>query len=375
MASRKIEFFATTVRPTWLHRQLAFAGLVFLLVVFSATAPFASLQLPRLNSFVPTAAAIIFVTNLTTAVLLFCQFSSVGSRALIVLGSGYLFSALIVIPWALTFPGAFAPGGLMGAGIQSAPWLYTFWNFGFSASVVAYASLKDDKHADRSAKPATRSAIYWSLAIITGLVCALTWGVTVGGEFTPHLFFDDISLSPLAHYDTGIILSMCALGLILLWTRRTSILDLWLLIAVCALTVELVIVTWLITSRFSLGFYLGGGLSVFASMTVLVALLSQITTANKRLACAYGAALERERECTTMNLEAVVADFADQVRQPLTAIAAQGAAARRFLEGAPPNIERVKGIVDEVVRASFRADDILRNFGATVARRQPPPGD
>ena len=81
------------------------------------------MPLPRIDSFIPTMMAIIFVTDLVTAVLLFGQFSATGSRALLVLASGYLFSSLIVIPYALTFPGAFAPTGLLGAGPQSAAWL------------------------------------------------------------------------------------------------------------------------------------------------------------------------------------------------------------------------------------------------------------
>ena len=36
------------------------------------------------------------------------------SRALLALASGYLFTALIVIPHVLTFPGAFSPTGLLG---------------------------------------------------------------------------------------------------------------------------------------------------------------------------------------------------------------------------------------------------------------------
>ena len=75
-------------------------------------------------------AAIIFVTDLVTAVLLFGQFSATGSRALLLLASGYLFSSLIAIPFALTFPGAFAPTGLLGAGPQSAAWLSVSIRFG-----------------------------------------------------------------------------------------------------------------------------------------------------------------------------------------------------------------------------------------------------
>jgi hypothetical protein len=79
------------------------------------------------------------VIDSITAALLFAQFSIVRSPALGVLASGYLFAALIVIPWMLTFPGVFAPDGLLGAGLYTAQWLYNLRQLGFPMFVIAYA--------------------------------------------------------------------------------------------------------------------------------------------------------------------------------------------------------------------------------------------
>ena len=49
---------------------------------------------------------------------------------MLALACGYLFDALIIIPHALTFPGAFTPAGLLGAKEQTTAWLYTFWHGG-----------------------------------------------------------------------------------------------------------------------------------------------------------------------------------------------------------------------------------------------------
>ena len=76
-------------------------------------------SVPRSDGFVPVILTVVFVADLITAVLLFNQAAVIASRALFVLANGYLFSALIVIPHALTFPGAFAPKGLLGASAQS----------------------------------------------------------------------------------------------------------------------------------------------------------------------------------------------------------------------------------------------------------------
>lgn len=51
----------------------------------------------RLDSFVPAVEAIILVTDLATAILLFNHFAIVGSRPLLMLACGYLFAALIIV--------------------------------------------------------------------------------------------------------------------------------------------------------------------------------------------------------------------------------------------------------------------------------------
>ena len=45
-------------------------------------------------------------------------------------------TAFLVIPHALTFPGVFAPDGLLGAGLQTTPWLNEFWFLGLPSAVI-----------------------------------------------------------------------------------------------------------------------------------------------------------------------------------------------------------------------------------------------
>src|SRR5690242_2966396 len=163
------------MEPTLRQRRLALAIIGMLSIGFAAVAPFAAQQMAQIASFVPTIEAIIFVTSLTTAVLLFSQFSIVGSRELLLLASGYLFAASIVIPHALSYPGAFAPKGLLGSGIQVTPWLYVFWHFGFSAAVLGYACLLDTNSKKLFLNDSSMPAICLSVAIVVTLVCALTW--------------------------------------------------------------------------------------------------------------------------------------------------------------------------------------------------------
>lgn len=176
------KFLLTTIPPTRGQRGLALAVAAVLLFAFCVTAPFTRMHLPPLDAFIPTLLGIFFVNDLITAVLLFSQFSVGRSRALLILASGYLFAALTVIPFSLTFPGAFSPTGLLGAGLQSAAWLYAFWHFGFAAAVLAYAWLKDADPTTNIPVGSTRSAIRWSVAVTLALVCGLAWLATAQGD-------------------------------------------------------------------------------------------------------------------------------------------------------------------------------------------------
>jgi len=137
-------FILSSLSPSPAQRRLALAVLLTLLAAFLITEGLLStIQLGRIEAFVPAYATAMFVSDLITAVLLFAQFSILRSRALLAIAGGYLFTALIIIPWMLTFPGVFAPGGLLGAGLQTTSWLYTLWHAGFAMFVIAYALLRD----------------------------------------------------------------------------------------------------------------------------------------------------------------------------------------------------------------------------------------
>jgi membrane-associated sensor protein len=161
----------TNLAPTSAQRRFALVIVVLQFVACAVIAPIPA-TVARIDGFVGFILAIIFVADLITAVLLFSQASFSASRALLVLANGYLFSALIVIPHALTFPGAFMPKGLLGAGVSSSGWINAFWHFGFIVAVGGYTCLKD---RDRRDAAIPISAFYLSLAIQISLVCALTW--------------------------------------------------------------------------------------------------------------------------------------------------------------------------------------------------------
>jgi len=141
-ASDESRFLLASLTPTPGQQRTALVVALAFILAFGLAAPFAYMQLRQIEVFIPATQGILCANNLFTAVLLYSQFSMARSSALLVLASGYLFAALILVPHALTLPGAFATSGLLGARENSAPWLYMFWHAGFAAGVTGYALLK-----------------------------------------------------------------------------------------------------------------------------------------------------------------------------------------------------------------------------------------
>src|SRR5688572_28133399 len=107
-------FVLSNLPPSAAHKRLALAVALGAFVLFAVITlgPLQGLQLRRIDAFVPAYVTAMFVNDLITAFLLFAQFSIVRARSTLVVASGYLFTALILIPFVLVFPNVFAPGNL-----------------------------------------------------------------------------------------------------------------------------------------------------------------------------------------------------------------------------------------------------------------------
>src|SRR5215471_16418060 len=137
-------FILSSLSPGPAQKRLAFGIVVGLLVaLYLVTGPFSGIQLGAINAFIAVYATAMFVTDSITAILLYAQFSILRSRASLVIASGYLFTALIIVPYILAFPGVLAPGSVVG-GLQTTAWLYVLWHCGFAAFAIGYALSKED---------------------------------------------------------------------------------------------------------------------------------------------------------------------------------------------------------------------------------------
>ena len=104
--------FLSILPATSRDRTLALAIVGVSSVLFACAVPFAGMPLVQIPAFVASYQSALAINDLITAILLYSQFNLLRSRALLLLASGYLFTALAAVAHALTFPGLFAPTGL-----------------------------------------------------------------------------------------------------------------------------------------------------------------------------------------------------------------------------------------------------------------------
>jgi signal transduction histidine kinase len=357
-------FILSSLSPGRAQRRLALAVVLALLVgFFIAEGPLSTIQLGRIDAFVPAYATAMLVNDLITAVLLFAQFSILRSRALLAIASGYLFTALVVIPWLLTFPDVFAPGGLLGAGLQSPGWLYTLWHAGFPTFVIAYALLKDADPAKRLWRDSAGAAILLSVAMTAAVVCAAVFIVTQGEALLPRLSVDPLQFSTLWLYIAGCLVLWSVLALILLWIRRRSVLDLWLMVVMCAYVIEICLIAFPVPTRFSFGWYAGRLFGLVSSSLILFVLLYEITVLYAQLLRA-DLAQRREREARLMTGDAVAATIAHEIRQPLSGMITNANAGLNWLNRSMPDLDEAKAAFKQIVADGHRAGTMIGSIRA-----------
>jgi hypothetical protein len=213
------------------QRAIAVGVATVLIVAAAAIAPFASIQLGRIDAFIPVLQTALSIADLITAALLFAQYSIQPQRALLALASGYIFSGSFAFLQTLAFPGGYAPAGLIGDGPNSPAWIYVLWHTTFPAAIIVYALSKDGIGVDAQPVRSTRASIVATLAGVLAIVAVLTWIVTTKTEYIPSFYTDDVNLQTQFGNQVNFSLWLwCAIALTILFLRRRTILDLWLMV-------------------------------------------------------------------------------------------------------------------------------------------------
>ncbi|HEX4330461.1 MAG TPA: MASE4 domain-containing protein [Burkholderiales bacterium] len=287
------------------ERRLAVVVSLVSVVFFSGFAPYAKMPLGEAWAFIPLYESALVVTDLITAILLFGQYGFLRSRALLVLACAYLFTALMTVAHTLSFPGVFAPGGLLSGGAQTTAWFYVLWHAGFPLLVALYTLLPRPGqvsigHAwDPAGRGAARRAIGGAVAAVVAMVAALALLLTAGHAWLPAIMQGQ-RYAPAAVFIIGSTWSFSLIALVLLWRRRPrTVLDLWLMVVMCGWLADIALSAVLNGGRFDLGFYAGRAYGLLAGSFVMMVLLIN----NGRLYAHLVLAHENERRALRRELQ------------------------------------------------------------------------
>ncbi|KGS40409.1 histidine kinase family protein [Burkholderia pseudomallei MSHR5492] len=265
--------FLSTLQPERRERRLAMTAVALSVALFATLAPFVRIQMPQVWAFIPIYQSAIVICDLITAGLLLGQFGILRTPSLVVLAGGYLFTACMASVHMLTFPGLFLPSGLLDAGPQTTAWLYMFWHSGFPLCVIFYtlASRRERAEPLYTGRLALPVIVCIGTALVaTGAFAALA---TSGRELLPPIMANN-HYTPLMRGVVTTVWLMTLAALILLTSRRPhSVLDLWLIVVLCAWLLDIALSAVLNHGRFDLGFYAGRVYGLVASSFVLLALL------------------------------------------------------------------------------------------------------
>jgi signal transduction histidine kinase/CheY-like chemotaxis protein len=363
---------------------------------FVAAIPFAQIKLAQINAFIPAYEAALILIAGITSVMLFGQFCWSRSPALLVLAAGYLYDVLLIAPHALSFPDAFAPDGLLGGG-QTTAWLFCFWHGGFPVFVIAYALLhaRERRRVAGDGGGINVRAVGLTIVATAALAGALTALAVNHETLLPTLMAGNTHTWALTIAVTATwMLGVVAIGVV--WRqRRRTVLDLWLVVMLCAWVFDIALSAIFNQQRFDLGFYVGRGCGLLAASFVLAALLVETGGLHSKLAAAkalvddYVRSLEVRVRERTAQLEAET-----EQRQKTEALLHQSQkmeALGQLTGGMAHDFNNHLGIiignldllgdegvltadqrelVDEALAASFNGAELTRRLLA-FARRQP----
>ena len=343
--------------------RLSGAAVALSVLVFAAAAPFAKTPLTPVPAFLPAYQAALIISDLVTAALLFGQFAILRRTGLLVLGSAYLFSALMAVSHALSFPGL-SPISI-GAGSQTTAWLYFLWHGAFPLFLIGYAVLPDER------RPPVESSLAIAAAIggVVLIAVALTV-LTTAGHGTLPVIMDGNRDAPAKAMVATACWTLCVAALVLLWRRRPrTVLDLWLMVVMCAWIFDIALAAVLNGGRFDVGWYAGRIYGLLAASFVLIVLLLENSILYAQLIGAYGRErLERQRvqektaELSAANreLDAFSYSVSHDLRAPLRHIGGFAEILKEETKNLPDSAkECVQIITDSTKRMNVLIDDLL----------------
>jgi signal transduction histidine kinase len=321
------------------------------------TVPFAGIRLGGTEPILPAYAAGLAVVEIMTAVLLLATLTLSRHRAVTVLAAGYLFSGLLAIPWAVSFPGVFPAFGL-DVDVQSTATLAAARRIGLALALLGYAVLRLVDRPDAPPGQSNAALLGPILAVVAAAVAISVFSLSDHGRL-PRFMTNTREVAPLWSIVPATAMLLYALTAAILIARRRSVLDLWVTVVVATLAMELFLLSYVAGgARLSVGWWTGRALGLVSAGMVLTVLVSQTVLLYARLADTT-ARERQDREARLTVMEALSASIAHEINQPLSSMVTNAYAALRWLDKAEPHVLEATDALQDIVRDGHRAGRIV----------------
>jgi signal transduction histidine kinase len=187
-------------------------------------------------------------------------------------------------------------------------------------------------------------------------------------NFLPAFMQTDREVTPLWRYVPAVVIPIYCAVLGVLWFRRRSVLDLWLMVVVATLLIELVLLSYISDgTRLSVGWWAGRVCGLISASIVQFALLAETATLYARLA--RSTAAERQmRETRLVAMEALSASIAHEVNQPVSSMVTSANAALRWLDRQSPDLTEAETALKRIVEDGHRAGAVVENIRAVFKK-------
>jgi len=260
------------------QRKLAILIGVLIISVSPVALPFGMTALPATETFLSAAIGWLIFGDMLTAFIIYSQYRASGLPALLVLSCTYLYSGLMTFLHILTFPDLFGGfGEMIGAGGQTAGWLWVFWHSGFSFGILLYAWVNRKWSKPLSSKEMIFNYGTAGITLTLLSVFAVFELTALGDRWLPDIIQEN-DYRKLNTSGIGPVLWILNFfALMAVWRRIKgwSMLHLWLAVAMLALLMD-VTLTLFAGMRFTLGWYVAKINSVIASTVVICAVVNEV---------------------------------------------------------------------------------------------------
>jgi len=225
-------------------------------------------------SFLPAVLTAVMCFDVICLYLLAGDFFDGGDRRILLTSWAYLFSLIVMLGYAMAFPGVFSADPPLASAASVAPYLYLTWHAGFPVLLgIAWAPWPT--RFDRiTARNKRRQRLFTTSSLVTAASVLLVAACVRYGPAWPVLI-DGTDTSGMVKITAPIALPLVLVSLILVWrgvNKRTGP-ERWVAVAVLVCLCDLVL-TYSAIYRYSVGWYAGRTLTMVSAAVLLVAMLA-----------------------------------------------------------------------------------------------------